>query len=73
MINLVGIVKQGGEVWASSRIKFHKLIETYDLAGMFSVSFWRDSPPVGQGLLIPEVSTYTQWRTTVGRTPLYEL
>ena len=32
---------------------------------------WGQQPPVGQGLLIPEVSrSHTQWHTTVGRTPL---
>ena len=34
--------------------------------------FWRDSPLLGHGLLIHEVSEQTQRRTTVGRTPLGE-
>ena len=35
------------------------------------VCFWRDSPPVGQGLLINDVSrSHTHRRITVGRTPL---
>jgi len=35
--------------------------------------FWRNSPPVGQGLLIHEVSrSHTKRRTTVGSNPLDE-
>jgi len=38
------------------------------------VIIWRDSPPVGQGLLIHEISrSHTKRRTTVGTTPLDEL
>jgi hypothetical protein len=41
------------------------------LSPEFFPFFWRNSPPVGQGLLI-SYRDHTQRRTTVGRTPLDE-
>jgi len=51
--------------------EFYRLCRHLSQGGVGGPCFWRDSPPVGKGHLIHEISR-SQRRTAVGRTPLDE-